>query len=265
MNRAIFLMFVCVSSLSYGQIENKWQPDSVYVNHKVKKIFIYLNSPKDLSEIMEFDKTGKKLRSTKYSASYNRKTRKLKTIDLVNLYKYDSSDRLTQIVDSIGANKITFHYDTKGKLILSKKYKGLSDKPSSETKYSYDPFKSTTTRRNDSIILYQKTKEYDKGFYMKRFYGFYLDPKLKKITSTVDGITNTVAYSDKTDLQRFEDNKTIKNSFDSKWRLIKSDIKSVFMIDRINEFELNYKYYKNGLLRSIRGYVPRYFEYEYWE
>ena len=34
------------------------------------------------------------------------------------------------------------------------------------------------------------------------------------------------------------------------------------MNDRINEYELNYKYYENGLLKSVRGYVPRYFKYE---
>ena len=88
---------------------------------------------------------------------------------------------------------------------------------------------------------------------------------MKKVTDTINGITNTTAYKDYDDLEKFADDKTIKNTFDQKARLIKSDIRSIFMNDQINEYELNYKYYKNGLLKSVHGYVPRYFEYEYWE
>jgi hypothetical protein len=117
----------------------------------------------------------------------------------------------------------------------------------------------------DSTVVYEKTKEYERDFYVKHFFGYYLEPKLKRVQSTIDGVTNTSAYSDYEDLQRFDDDKTINNIFDSNGLLIKSEIRSVFMTDRINEYELYYKYNKNGLLRSIRGYVPRYFKYEYWE
>ena len=134
-----------------------------------------------------------------------------------------------------------------------------------KTNYYYEPFKSTTTQKKDSIVVYEKTKEYEKDFYVSRLFGYYLESKLKKVKTTENAITNTFAYSDQTDLQRFEDNKTINNSFNEKGQLIKSDIKSIFMNDRINEYELNYKYYENGLLKSIRGYVPRYFKYEFWE
>ena len=82
---------------------------------------------------------------------------------------------------------------------------------------------------------------------------------------TINGIPNTTAYKDYADLEKFKDNETITNFFNDKGQLIKSDIYSVFMNDRVNEYELTYEYYKNGLLKSIRGYVPRYFEYEFWE
>ena len=272
MNRIIFLIFLCVSSLSYGQVENRWQPDSIYSNRKVKKIFVSQNSPKDLSEIVKFDKNGKIKRIEKYSTSYNRRTRKSKTIGLISNYQYDSKGFLIKIIDStiyydnsFGIDKKVFEYDSNNRILSRKYYKGKFEKPYNVTKYSYAPFTTTTTRSNDSIVMYQKVKEYDKNFYVKRFYGFYLEPKLKKIKTTIDGITNTVVYSDKTDLQRFVDDKTIKNSFDVNGRLIKSGIKSVFMNDRINEFELKYEYYKNGLLKSVHGYVPRYFKYEFWE
>ena len=117
----------------------------------------------------------------------------------------------------------------------------------------------------DSIVVYEKTKEYERDFYVKRFYGYYFDPKLKKDTSIVSGEINITSYSDHDDLQRFKDDKTLKNTFGLDGRLIKSEIRSVFMNDRINEYELYYKYYKNGLLKSVRGYVPRYFKYEFWE
>ena len=260
--KELVLLFFCVSFISYGQIENRWQPDSVYAYHKVKKIYVYLNSKKDLSEIVEFDRNGKRIRSTEYSASYNRKTRKRKWIEKINLFEYNNKNQMIKIIDSIGQDSTTFKYGTNGKLTSSRKNLGNFNY---ETKYQYEPFKSTTKRKKDSIVVYEKTKEYEQDFYVSKFYGIYLEPKLKKVTDTINGITNTTAYKDYDDLEKFADYKTIKNTFDQKARLIKSDIRSIFMNDRINEYELNYKYYKNGLLKSIRGYVPRYFEYEYWE
>lgn len=262
MNRLIFIIFLSIPLWSFGQIENKWQPDSIYSNRQVKKIFVYLNSPKDLSEIVEFDRNGKRIRSTKYSASYNRKTRKRKRIEKINLFKYNNKNQLIKIIDLVGQDLTTFKYGNNGKIISSRKNLGNFNY---ETKYFYEPYKSTTTRNKDSIVVYEKSKEYEKDFYVSRFFGYYLEPKLKKVKTTENGITYTLANSDKTDLQRFEDNKTIDNSFNEKGQLIKSDIKSVFMNDRINEYELNYKYYKNGLLKSVRGYVPRYLKYEFWE
>ncbi len=262
MNRLIFIIFLSLPFWSFGQIENRWQPDSIYSNRQVKKIFVYMNSPKDLSEIVEFDRTGKRIRSTEYSASYNRRTRKSKWIEKIRLYEYDSLNHLTRIIDSLETDSTVFSYENDDRLISSRKTLGNFIY---ETKYTYNPLKSTTVRKKDSIIVYEKTKEYDMDFYVSRFYGYYLDPKLKKVTDTINGITNTLAYKDYDDLQNFNDDKTIKNSFNSNGRLIKSYIKSVFMNDRINEYELNYKYYKNGLLESVRGYVPRYFKYEYWK
>ncbi len=262
MNKIISIVLILASFSSYGQIENRWQPDSVYSSRQVKTIFVYLNSPKDLSEIVEFDRSGKRIRSTKYSASYNRKTRKRKGIEKVDRYEYDSYDRLIRIVDSISIDSTVFQYGINGKLISSRKKVGNFIY---EYEYSYSPFKSTNIRRKDSIIVYKNTKEYDMDFYVSKSYGFSLDPKLKKITDTINGIPNTVAYKDYNDLQKFEDNETIKNSFDSQGRLIESEIKQVFLIDRKFECILHYNYYKNGLYKSIRGYIPRYFNYEFWE
>ncbi|AKA33960.1 hypothetical protein [Flagellimonas lutaonensis] len=262
MNRILFLSFLSIPIFSFGQIENKWQPDSIYINRQVKRIFVYMNSPKDLSEIIEFDRTGRRIRTTKYRASHNRRTRKHKTIDKINFFEYDEQNLLTRIVDSIGQDSITYNYNPNGKLISSRKNLGSFVY---ETSYNYQPFESTTTRKNDSIIIYHKTKEYDKDFYVKRFYGFYFQPKLKKVTDTINGIPNTTAYKDYTDLEKFEDDKTIKNIFNENGQLIKSNIYSKFMNDRLNEYQLTYKYYDNGLLKSIGGYVPRYFEYEFWK
>lgn len=272
MKKIISIVLIFISFSSFGQIENRWQPDSIYSDRRVKKIFVYLNSPKDLSEIVEFDKNGKRIRVEKYSASHNSKTRKSKNIDLKSHYVYNSQGLLIQIIDSVihynnlfSVDRKLFEYDSNNFLVSEKYFKGKFENPYSTTTYSYNPFKSTTIRQQDSIVIYEKTKEFEKDFYVKRFYGFYLEPKLKNVTDTINGIPNTLTYKDYGDLEKFEDNKTIKNNFDLNGLLIKSDVRSVFMNDRVTEYELNYKYYKNGLLKSIRGYVPRYFKYEYWE
>lgn len=269
--KTLILLFSLITYFGYGQIENEWQPDSLYLNRKVKKIFVYENSPKDLSEIIEFDRTGKRLRLEKYDASYDKRSRKAKGIALISFYKYDSQSRLIEQTDSIihhdnsaSVNRTYYKYET-NKLSSEKYYKEGFEEPYSITLYTYEPFKSTTTIRNDTIITYQKTEEYDKDFYVNHSYGYSLESKLKEKQVTIDGVTSTYQYSDQSDLQRFEDNKVIKNKFDKKGRLLSSETKSVFMNDRVSEYELKYDYHKNGLLKSIRGYVPRYYEYEYFE
>lgn len=273
MKRIAILMLIFLNSiLSYAQVENRWQPDSIYKNKKVKRILVYENSPKDLSEIVELDRNGKRIRIEKYSASYNNKTRKSKSIERVSAHIYDSLGKITQIIDtifyhhnnSVSTENSYFYYEN-SLMILSKYFKGNFDKPSSETSYTHYPFTSTTTRKLDTLITYKKTKEYEKDFYVKRFYGYVLEAKLKKEQITVNGISETYSYSDKSDRQRFDDEETIKNSFNDQEQLIKSEIKSVFMNDRINEYTLSYNYFKNGLLKSIRGYVPLYYKYEYFD
>lgn len=259
-------------SQSFGQIDNRSQPDSIYQNRKVKKIYAYLNSKKDLSEIIEIDRGGLKIRSAKYSASYDKKTRGRKTIDLISTYKYDSKLRLTQIIDSViyydnscRINNHYFHYDTNGILDTVKYYEAPFQTPVSETYYYENPFRTTTTRRNDTLILYCKTKEYEKGFYVNKFYGYYHEAKLKTGVSVYQGDTSKYQYSDYSDMQRFEDTKTLKNTFNLKGQLIISDVNSVFMNNRTSKYKLTYSYYSNGLLESIHGYVPEYFKYEFYE
>lgn len=269
---ATLILIFFNSILSFGQLENRWQPDSVYKNKKVKRIFVYENSPKDLSEIVELDRNGKIIRIEKYSASYNKRTRKSKSIDRVTTYIYDELGKITHEIDtiiyrhnnSVSTEKTFFYYEN-DLLISSKYFKGNFENPSSETTYSHNPFTSTTTIKIDTIITYRKTKEYERDFYVKRFYGYVLEAKLKKKQITINGITETYSYSDKTDRQRFDDNETIKNAFNEEGQLIKSEIKSVFMNDRVNEYNLTYNYYENGLLKSIRGHVPLYFKYEHFD
>jgi hypothetical protein len=266
MNRLIFIIFISIPFWSFGQIENRWQPDSIYSNRQVKKIFVYLNSPKDISEIVEFDRNGKRIRSTKYDASYNRKTRKSKKIKSIYYYHYDKLNRLTRIIDSTKTDSTNFKYKN-DKLIYSRK--NLSNYEY-ETKYYYEPFTSTTIRKKDSTIVYFKTKEYDKDFYVNRNFGYVLTPTRKESNVMYfdkDSIIteDKYSYSDYDDLKRFDENKVIKNQFDENNQLKESNVKSEFLNDRVNEYNLYYDYYKNGLLKSVGGYIPRYFKYEYWE
>lgn len=269
---AILLLIFFNSIFSYGQIENRWQPDSLYKNKKVKRIFVYENSPKDLSEIVELDRNGKVIRIEKYSASYNKKTRKSKSIDRVTTHIYDEMGKITHKVDtiiyhhnnSVSTEKTYFYYEN-GLLITSKYFKGKFENPSSETTYLHNPSTSTTTIKIDTIITYRKTKEYERDFYVKRFYGYVSEAKLKEKQITINGKTETYHYSDETDRQRFDEEKTIKNTFNEQGQLLKSEIKSVFRNDRISEYNLTYTYENNGLLKNIRGYIPLYYNYEYFD
>src|SRR5690606_9467026 len=102
-----------------------------------------------LSEIVEFDRTGKRIRSIKYSASYNRRTRKSKEIEKIYYYHYDSLNHLTKIIDSTSSDSTNFKYGKDDKLISSRKNLGNFEY---ETKYYYEPFISTTIRKRDSTI-----------------------------------------------------------------------------------------------------------------
>lgn len=272
MKQTLTIIILFSFSQTFGQLDNRSQPDSIYQKRKVKKIYAYLNSKNDLSEIIEIDRNGCKVRSVKYSASYDKKTRGRKKIDLVSTFKYDSKLRLAQIIDSViywnnscRINNHHFHYDQNGFLDTVKYYEAPFQTPVSETYYYKNPFRSTTVRRNDTLTLYCKTKEYENGFYVNKFYGYYYEAKLKSGVSINHGDTSRYQYSDYSDMQRFEDTMTIKNSFNLKNQLITSEIYSVFMYNRISKFKLTYNYYSNGLLKSIHGYVPEYFKYEFYD
>src|SRR5690606_20361859 len=127
--------------------------------------------------------------------SYNTRTRKSKSIDKVTTHIYDELGKITYKIDtiiyyhnnSVSTEKTYFYYEN-DLLVSSKYFKGDFEKPSSETTYSHHPFTSTTTMKIDTLITYKKTKEYDKDFYVKRFYGYVFEAKLKKIQSTINGI-----------------------------------------------------------------------------
>ena len=269
---AILILIFLNSILSYAQVENRWQPDSIYKYKKVKRILVYENSPKDLTEIVDMDRSGKIIRVEKYSASYNKRTRKSKSIDRVTTHIYDELGKVTHKIDtiiyhhnnSVSTERTYFYYEN-DLLTSSKYFKGDFEKPSSETTYSHNPFTSTTTIKVDTVITYRKTKEYERDFYVKRYYGYVLEAQLKENQITINGITETYSYSDETDRQRFDEEKIIKNYFNQQGQLLKSEVKSVFRNDRTSEYTLSYTYYDNGLLKSIRGYVPLYFKYEYFD
>jgi len=271
MNKVFILICFILSSSAYGQSENSSQPDSIYKNRNVRKIISYENSPRDLSMITYLDRAGLKIRSIIYSASYNGKTRKNKRIERTKNFKYDSNMRLVQIIDStahfdgsFSVDKTFFFYNSLGRLTKSQKFKEkFPESPNYETLYYYKPFKSTTTQREDTLIVYNKTTEYENDFYTKRFYGYVWEPKLKEGLMIQGQDTSKYQYSDQKDLQKFNENMVLENTYDSKGQIITSDINSVFMNDRIITHKLTYYYYSNGLLESVRGYIPEFFEYEF--
>jgi|688.fasta_scaffold79977_3 hypothetical protein len=271
MNRVLILGFFIFSISAYGQSENSSQPDSIYKNRRVRKIIRFENSPRDLAEITHLDIDGRKIRSITYSASYNGKTRKNKRIERTKHYRYDSKKKLIQIIDSIahfdnsfGVDYTLFFYDSLGRLTESQDFKEkFPNSPNYETLYFYEPFKSITTQRRDSLIVYHMTSEFEHDFYRKRWYGYTWEPKLKEGLMVVGQDTSKVQYSDYKDLQKFNSNTVLANTYNSKGQIISSDFNQVFMNDRTITHKLTYYYYPNGLLKSVRGYIPDFFEYEY--
>lgn len=272
MSRAIFLiLFLFYFSLNHAQPENIFQQDQIYKEKKVKKIYVYLNSPKDLSEIIEYNKNGKRIHKEKYDASYNVRTRKLKKLSITTQYIYDSIGRLQQKINKRSYNyntsfdnKTIYHYENE-KLVLSRYYQRNFDKPNSETSYSYNPLISITIKRNDSLITYKNTIEFERDFYEKKSYGFYYEPQLKEGIFNIDGKDVIATFSDYDNLKLYNQNTNILNFFNSKDQLIKSEVKSTFMNDRTHNYNLIYKYYKSGLLKSIKGYGQYFYRYEYFE
>lgn len=273
MNKVLILICFILSSSAYGQSENSSQPDSVYKNRRVRKIRRFENSPRDLAEITYLDRDGRKIRSIIYSASYNAKTRKNKRIERTKYYKYDSNMRLIQIIDStahfngsFGVDDTLFFYDSLGRLTKSQDYQEkFPDSPNYETLYYFKPFKSTKIQRRDTLIVYHMTSEYENDFYTKRWYGYTWEPKLKEGLMVVGQDTSKVQYSDDKDLQKFNSNTVYANKYNSRGQIISSDINQAFMNDRTWNAKLTYFYYPNGLLKSVRGYIPDFFEYEYYK
>ncbi|MEO6980965.1 MAG: hypothetical protein ABI113_21395 [Mucilaginibacter sp.] len=263
------LIFVRVKA----QDENKFQPDSVYRHCKVKSIKVYENSPRDLSKIIDLDTNGHMVKIVSYSASYDRRTRARKGIASISSFIYNSEKKLIEVIDSASyvkssgeTDRTYFFYDAKGVLKTSKYYKReyLYD----ETTYGTNPFKSVTTRRNDSLIS-RDTVEYDKDFYKKRSYGYSWESTLKTRTSVNGTDTSSYQYSDDKDLKKLAHFSENTNRFNSQGQLISSDINQHFMVNantwQTFQATLTYNYYANGLLKSISGYIPEFFKYEFYK
>ena len=190
---------------------------------------------------------------------------------MVSWYHYDSNRKLEIVMDSIfhfsnstSINKTFYDYDTAGRLVKTSYYKGPHKNPYYVKEYRYEPLKVITTQKNDSTIIFYNTKEYERDFYVKKSFGYVLEPKLKRGISVVSGDSSTYQYKDYNDLQRFENEKIISNTFDSTGKIVTSDVKLTFR-NGVTEHKLWYEYYSNGLLKNIRGYVPRYFEYNFFK
>jgi len=271
MNKILLLVCFIISTNVHGQSKNSSQPDSIYKNRRVRKIIQFENSPRDLHEVTYLDKDGHKIRSITYSASYNGKTRKSKRIERTKYYKYDSNMRLIQVFDStahfngsFGVDHTLFFYDSLGRLTKSQKFQEkFPNSPDYETFYYYNPFKSITIRKRDSIIVYHMTTDYEYDYFEKRSYGYVWEPKLREGVAIQGQDTSKYQYSDYQDLQKFNQDMVLKNTYKSMRQIVTSDINSVFMNDRTVKHKLTYCYYPNGLLKSVRGYIPEFFEYEY--
>lgn len=79
-------------------------------------------------------------------------------------------------------------------------------------------------------------------------------------------VTGRFSYMDYNDLEEIEVFNYLENEFDEGNNLINSIVEGSYGYERrFLMYELNYKYYKNGLLKSIRGYDQMFFKYAFWK
>lgn len=272
--QVLAFVLVALPHLAEAQDEDTFQPDSIYQARKVKTIYVYENSTKDLAKVIELDTNGHKVKIANYSASYDRLSRMRKRIDSYVRYIYDSEKKLIEVIDSSNrsmpedqTDRTYFFYDTTGVLKVSKYYKRKY--LYSQTDYSFNPLKAIETRRNDSLLIAIRTTEYDKDFYDKRWYGYAWEPTLKHGYTFKGTDTLRYGYTDQKDLRKLENYTEITNSFNSKGQLVSAYTNQRFMTDtdvwRTFKSTVIYNYYHNGLLKSVRGYIPEYFKYEFYK
>lgn len=261
----IFLLIISFISINlcFAQDE-RYQPDSIYANRKVKSIKIFMNSPKDLSRIVYLNKSGQRIKVESFDASYDRKSRKRKSLHSVSFYFYNDQNKLMKIIDSTiyfsgsyNLDKTVFDYDENGLLKSEKYFRRDNVESYRQVNYLYSPYRTNLIMKNDTIVTMNEIMEYDKDFYVSRQYGFYFQPKVEYKTIIEKGEEFHIQHDY---LERRETDLHYNNKFDQKGRRISSDL-----INRGQKVhKLEYKYFENGLLKSESGYVPIYFEYEYF-
>jgi hypothetical protein len=270
----LIIILVILAGQARGQVPdyNSIQPDSVYHNNKVKRIFVYDNSPKDLGKIIEVDINGHFTKILLYSASYDKATRARKGIEITVRYVYNSKGQLIERIDSAsyvtsseGTDRTCYFYDTTGVLKTSTYYR--RQYLDTKTEYGSSPFRSITIRRslNDSLITYQDVTEYDRDFYKKSWWGYSRESTLKTITAVKGTDTIRGQYSDDKDLSKQEWVEEDINRFNAKGQLISSNENQHFTsVDGWKPFQTTYfySYYKNGLLKGGGG---GYYKYEFYK
>jgi hypothetical protein len=265
----IFFLTIFFTSINFCFAQDeKYQPDSIYANRKVREIKIFMNSPKDLSRIIHLNENGQRLKVENFSASNDKKSRKFKGLQSVSFYNYNDQNKLIKIVDSSSyyenyheisyeIGNTVFEYDKDGFLKSEKYFKSDNLESYRQINYSYLPYKTNLIVKNDTIVTLNWITEYDKNFYVSREYGFSFQPKVEYITVIENGKEFKVSHDY---LERHETDLYYNNKFDEDGKRVSSDL----INKGHNVYKLEYKYFSNGLLKSERGYVPIYFEYVYF-
>lgn len=263
--KTIFLIIFFVGNNFCFAQDERYQPDSIYANRKVREIKIFMNSPKDLSRIVHLNGNGQRLKIESFDASYDKKSRKRKRLHSVSFYNYDEQHKLVKIVDSTiyynnshSINKTMFEYDKDGLLKSEKHFMRDELESYRQINYLYSPYRTNLIVKNDTIVTLNWITEYDKDFYISREYGFSFQPKVEYQKVVENGKEFTIPHNY---LERRETDLYYNNKFDENGKRVSSDL----INKRHKVHKIEYKYFPNDLLMSEKGYVPIYFEYVYFD
>ena len=265
MRGLILIIGLLITTTSFSQERDTFQPDSVYRINNVKTKIRFNKESKSKSKLIySYDRQGRWIEFILTDNLIDDK------IQMKVVYKYGDTGRLigetetSYYGDKIQVKDSKIEYDEKGRIIKIKKI--ISGQTFSEETYTYDPFVEHEKQYRYGTVYREQTTYYEFPNYSSRFTGTELADKNAKPRKFKMPDGKVVKFEPpKEDLKwdyKFE------NKVDDKGRIIQRKR----FVDGELQDDITYKYNDKGLLiekfeKMITSNIEatELFEYKYWE